>query len=152
MNKAEEFNIRSIIANNIIRLMELNNKSRRQLCEDLDIKYTTFCDWVNGKTSPKPESLELLGYYFGVDIGTFFVVVDTISDSTDRLLKYSSIMKEISMDSIGKMSNDDIKKLLADGYRFKHKTLEERISESGMKLEVYNNEIEGMLPVGREVW
>lgn len=68
--------------------------------------------------------------------------------ATNRVLN----MKEISMDSIGKMSNDDIKKLLADGYRFKHKTLEERISESGMKLEIYNNEIESMLPVGREVW
>lgn len=57
---------RAIMAENIQRLMERMGKTRTQVCEDLGIKYTTFTDWVNGKTYPRIDKIELLAKYFGV--------------------------------------------------------------------------------------
>lgn len=155
MDTVRESNIRITIANNIIKLMELQKKSRRQVCEDLDIKYTTFCDWVNAKTSPKPEALEILGYYFGVGIQDFFVEINRDSVSSERIVKYAekiNDMKELSLGVLEKMSDDDIRVLLNAGYRFKHKTLEERIAESGGKIEPAKDLLSEFQPVGREIW
>lgn len=40
---------KKIMANNIKKYMNLNNKTRNDICNDLGFKYTTFSDWVNGK-------------------------------------------------------------------------------------------------------
>lgn len=57
---------KSIIAKNIRYYMEQNNKSRMEVCEALGIKYTTFTDWVNGKTYPRIDKIELMAAYFGI--------------------------------------------------------------------------------------
>lgn len=57
---------KSIMAQNIQRLMERAGKSRMQVCDDLGIKYTTFTDWVNAKTYPRIDKIEMMANYFGV--------------------------------------------------------------------------------------
>lgn len=57
---------KAIMAQNIQRLMEQAGKSRTQVCDDLGIKYTTFTDWVNAKTYPRIDKIELMANYFGV--------------------------------------------------------------------------------------
>lgn len=57
---------KAIMAQNIQRLMEQAGKSRTQVCNDLGIKYTTFTDWVNAKTYPRIDKIELMANYFGV--------------------------------------------------------------------------------------
>ena len=59
-------NSKSILAKNIRHYMELNNKSRNDMCEDLGVKYTTLTDWVNGKTYPRIDKIELMANYFGI--------------------------------------------------------------------------------------
>ena len=56
-----------IMADNIIRLMRLHNKTRREICNDLHISYTTFTDWVNANTYPRIDKIEMLANYFGVE-------------------------------------------------------------------------------------
>lgn len=57
---------RAIMAENIQRLMERAGKTRTEVCEDLGLKYTTFADWINGKTYPRIDKIELMAKYFGV--------------------------------------------------------------------------------------
>ena len=59
-------NSKSILAKNIRHYMELNNKSRNDMCEALGVKYTTLTDWVNGKTYPRIDKIELMANYFGI--------------------------------------------------------------------------------------
>lgn len=36
------------------------------MCEALGVKYTTLTDWVNGKTYPRIDKIELMANYFGI--------------------------------------------------------------------------------------
>ena len=54
------------MARNIQKYMEINDKTRQQVCDDLKIKYTTFTDWVKGNTYPRIDKIEMLANYFGV--------------------------------------------------------------------------------------
>lgn len=59
-------NNREIFSNNLKIFMEQKNKSRKEICDDLDIKYTTFVDWEKGNTYPRIDKIELLAKYFGI--------------------------------------------------------------------------------------
>lgn len=52
--------IRQIFASNLTRFMKERNITRRKLSDDLGIKYTTLCDWVNGNSTPKPEAVKAM--------------------------------------------------------------------------------------------
>lgn len=39
---------------------------RNKICSDLNLKYTTFTDWVNAKTYPRIDKIEMLANYFGI--------------------------------------------------------------------------------------
>ena len=57
---------KSIFAKNLKRQMELNRKTRRDVCAALGFSYYTFSDWVNGKKYPRMDKVEMLADYFGV--------------------------------------------------------------------------------------
>ena len=57
---------KEIMAKNIKRLMELRGKDRNDICKDLGFKYTTFTDWINAKTYPRIDKIEMMANYFGV--------------------------------------------------------------------------------------
>lgn len=44
---------KEIMARNIRRYMEIYEKTRQDMCKALDVKYTTFTDWINAKTYPR---------------------------------------------------------------------------------------------------
>lgn len=54
------------MAQNIKYYMNLHKKERNDVCKDLGIKYTTFTDWVNGKTYPRIDKIEAMARYFGI--------------------------------------------------------------------------------------
>lgn len=57
---------KAIMASNIQRLMNRAGKSRIQVCDDLNISYTTFTDWVKARTYPRIDKIEMMANYFGV--------------------------------------------------------------------------------------
>lgn len=57
---------KSIFARNLQRQMDVNGKSRRDVCDALGFSYYTFTDWVNGKKYPRMDKVEMLANYFGV--------------------------------------------------------------------------------------
>ena len=63
----DDRNNKMILAKNIRHYMEQNNKTRNEMCEALGVKYTTFADWINGKTYPRIDRIQQIATYFGVE-------------------------------------------------------------------------------------
>lgn len=57
---------KEVFAKNLKKHMELNGKSRREVCAALGYSYFTFSDWVNGKKMPRMDKVEQLANYFGI--------------------------------------------------------------------------------------
>lgn len=57
---------RRIMSHNIQFYMDECRKTRNDICRDLGIKYTTLADWLNGKTYPRIDKIELLAQYFNI--------------------------------------------------------------------------------------
>ena len=57
---------KEVMAKNIKYYMFLENKTRNDICNDLNFKYTTFVDWETGKTYPRIDKIEMLANYFGI--------------------------------------------------------------------------------------
>jgi transcriptional regulator with XRE-family HTH domain len=64
MNTAEN---KKILAENILYYMELKGVTKQQLCASLDIKYSTFVEWIKGRAYPRIGAVERLAYYFGCE-------------------------------------------------------------------------------------
>lgn len=58
---------KQIMAQNIQRYMDQRGISRQQLCDALDIKYTTLRDWQKGITYPRIGKVEAMANYFGCE-------------------------------------------------------------------------------------
>lgn len=57
---------KEVMAKNIRRYMELHDKTRSDLCSALGIRYTTLSDWLNAKTYPRIDKIEIMANYFGI--------------------------------------------------------------------------------------
>lgn len=68
MNNAN--NSKVILANNIIRFMELKGLNRQDLATRLGVKYSTFCDWVQPKHAsyPKADMVSKIALELGVNV------------------------------------------------------------------------------------
>lgn len=58
---------KKVMANNILRYMKENGKSRQEVCTAIDVPYSTFTEWVNAKKYPRIDKIELMANYFGCE-------------------------------------------------------------------------------------
>ncbi|MBR4113789.1 MAG: helix-turn-helix domain-containing protein [Anaerotignum sp.] len=77
-------NSKATLAKNIRHYMELHNKTRNEMCTALNVKYTTFTDWVNAKTYPRIERIEQIASYFGIE--TSVLLEDPLRLPSDAIL------------------------------------------------------------------
>ena len=57
---------KQIMADNILYYMNLNNKTRNDLCHDLGFKYTTLTGWLTAEKYPRIDKIEMMANYFGI--------------------------------------------------------------------------------------
>nr|WP_284443864.1 helix-turn-helix transcriptional regulator [Streptococcus lutetiensis] len=57
---------KQIMAENIKRLLDKKGLNPRQMAMALDFKYTTVLDWVNAKTYPRIDKIEMMANFFNV--------------------------------------------------------------------------------------
>lgn len=57
---------KQVVSRNIARLVAKTGKSRKEICAEMGIGYSTFSEWANGRTYPRPEGIEMLAKYFKV--------------------------------------------------------------------------------------
>lgn len=78
-----------IFASNLQKYMDLNNKTRRDLCDALGFSYYTVTDWVKGKKYPRMDKVEMLANYFGIQKSD--LIEDSISEETKEPAMYDGL-------------------------------------------------------------
>ena len=58
---------KQVFASNLKYYLKENNATQIEVCQLLGIKPNTFSDWVNAKTYPRIDKIELLANYFGIE-------------------------------------------------------------------------------------
>jgi hypothetical protein len=58
---------KEVMALNIKYFMNINNVNQTEVCSALNLKMPTFSDWVNAKTYPRIDKIELMANYFGIE-------------------------------------------------------------------------------------
>ena len=89
MSSRPGISYKEIIASNIKLAMEIYGKSRKDVCKDLDIKYTTFTDYIKGNVYPNMDVLDSMAYYFRVDARDFLVDITKHPDIKFRMTEYA---------------------------------------------------------------
>ena len=69
---------KEIMAKNIRKYLELNDMSQTDLCNALNLKFMTVSDWVNAKSYPRIDKIEMMANYFGVS------KADLVEEHNDR--------------------------------------------------------------------
>ncbi|MCQ2609030.1 MAG: helix-turn-helix domain-containing protein [Bacteroidales bacterium] len=54
------------MGDNLKKYMHLKNVNATDVCKALHISHSTYSDWVNGKSYPRIDKIEMLANYFGV--------------------------------------------------------------------------------------
>ena len=54
------------MADNLLYYMNKKGLSRKDLCKDLDFKYTTVTGWLIAEKYPRIDKIEIMANYFGV--------------------------------------------------------------------------------------
>ena len=57
---------KQIMAENIRFYLRTNNISQTEICKTLNFKMPTFSDWVNAKTYPRIDKIEMMAKFFGI--------------------------------------------------------------------------------------
>lgn len=61
-----ELGNKEIMAKNIRHYLSINNLTQKDICDALGFKAPTFSDWVNAKTYPRIDKIEMMANYFGI--------------------------------------------------------------------------------------
>ena len=112
---------KDVFAKNLKKYMQLNGKTRNEVCHALGLKYTTFADWVNGKKYPRMDKIEMLANYFGIkksdlieDNDSFLIELVEESNKDERLIAYErNIAITNLINEIKEMNTSDINRLTA---------------------------------------
>ena len=95
---------KEVMAKNINKYMKMNKISRNKMSEALGVSYSTLSDWVNAKTYPRIDKIEMMANYFGVsksDLVEDKQTVDTVQITTAPVLsKVSAGMPMYSEENI----------------------------------------------------
>lgn len=58
---------KEIMAKNIRHYMDIKNVRPKDVCSVLNIPMATFSDWINAKSYPRIDKIELMANYFGIE-------------------------------------------------------------------------------------
>lgn len=57
---------KEVMAKNIKKYMKIKGVDRKEMSKALKVSYSTLSDWINAKTYPRIDKIELMANYFGV--------------------------------------------------------------------------------------
>ncbi|NQJ71440.1 helix-turn-helix transcriptional regulator [Streptococcus suis] len=103
---------KEVMSNNLKYYMDKKGVDRNQLCSDLDLKYMTVSDWINAKTYPRIDKIELLANYFGINKSDLIEEKSKIPSSSIPLPNFDP-RKTILLSNYDKLNDTRKNKLLA---------------------------------------
>lgn len=95
---------KEIMAKNISKYMDKMGIDRNKLSSDLNIKYTTLTDWINGKTYPRIDKIELLANYFGISKSD---LVEDASQNESNIVNMKQVKEMRSIPVLGDIACGD---------------------------------------------
>ena len=128
---------KEIFANNLSFYMEQKGVDRNTLCADLDLKYTTFRDWLKGITYPRIGKIELLANYFNINKS------DLIENKLSTTQPSDSLLEEIT-NTARKLNTDNKKNVLRmseDLLNEQEKRRKAKINEVSEAINLYQVEV-----------
>lgn len=111
---------KKVFANNLKYYLELNNKSRVEVCSALGIRYSTFSEWMTGKKYPRIDKIEMLANYFGIKKSD---LIESHNNNNDLAkLQYNILFEKYKLlNDLGKQKADDYINDLADNPKYVEK-------------------------------
>lgn len=88
-------NVNEKFARTVLTLMKNDEVNRRTVADAINVKYSTFCDWVNPNhpSSPSVEELFAIADYFGVKVDSLVDDVElNVDDKIDVALKTKELI------------------------------------------------------------
>ena len=82
---------KKIMANNIKKYMALKGINQTELCNALGFKFMTVSDWVNAKSYPRIDKIEMMANYFGISKSD---LVEDREKSEEKMLLESYLSDE----------------------------------------------------------
>lgn len=89
---------KEIFAKNLKNYMNIYNVDRNELCQKLNIPYSTLADWLNAKKYPRIDKIEILADYFNVQKS------DLIENNDNTTFSQTQVLFDKSKDLL---SDDD---------------------------------------------
>ena len=86
---------KEVFSRNLKKYMELNGKSRKEVCGALGYSYFTFSDWVNGKKMPRMDKVEQIAKYFGI---TKSDLIEDKSEEENNTVTIGNLFENIRKD------------------------------------------------------
>ena len=86
---------KKVMAQNILRYMQLKDKSRNDVCKDLDLSYSTFSEWVSAKKYPRIDKIELMANYFGCEKSDLIEEKKEQSTESELSIRKKEFIKKI---------------------------------------------------------
>lgn len=90
---------KEVLANNLKYYMDKHNVTRNDLVDDLNIAYMTISDWINGKTYPRIDKIELLAHYFQIEKSDLIEYHGNKS-IIDKIVEVSSQLQEVRQQKV----------------------------------------------------
>lgn len=99
---------KEIMAKNIRHYMNAFNVTQTEICNTLGIKMPTFSDWVNAKTYPRIDKIELMANYFGISKADLVEEHTTLSKKDERDIKkdLDTLMEKLTNQEYGPAAYD----------------------------------------------
>lgn len=95
---------KEIMAKNIRYYMNKFDVTQTEVCNALGIKMPTFSDWVNAKTYPRIDKIELMANYFGVSKSDLVEERNSLTSKDERdIEKILDLTKEQLLSQDGLM-------------------------------------------------
>lgn len=108
-------NEKQIFANNLKFLLRKKKLNYKEFAKAINIKYTTVLDWVNARTFPRIEKLEIIAKYFAVQKS---VLLDERMPSLISVLDLEQLLND-TLKAINNAENISYKEMKLDDTRRK---------------------------------
>ncbi|RRR34861.1 helix-turn-helix domain-containing protein [Streptococcus suis] len=102
---------KEIMAENIKYFMDRKGVDRNQLCADLDLKYMTVSDWINAKSYPRIDKIELLANYFGVSKSDLVEPRNSPTKEPTPTIDLSNLRERVVLFDGKPLSDEDVEKI-----------------------------------------
>ena len=102
---------KEVMAKNIRKQLESRGLNVKDFAARMDFKYSTVLDWVNAKTYPRIDKIELMANYFGIEKADLIEENNQLHATSEEAIDLSNLREKVVMFDGKPLSDDDVKKI-----------------------------------------